>query len=141
MAYPNNGFYAQNTGYPAYPQQPRYEQQYVPFQQTAQPGFICRPVTSREEAVAVPADFTAAGTVMPDLGHGMIYLKRFNPNTGLSDWAEFTLVTPNEAAPTDYTDTLRGFGEQLTGLATRLDEMSEKLEQWRPKTKKGSGEE
>ena len=62
-------------------------------------GFTCRPVGSREEAVAAQIDYMSAGTVMPDLAHGVIYFKRFNPNTGASDFAEFTYKAPEPAAP------------------------------------------
>ena len=91
-------FGAQNT------QQPRFEQmapnppqmQNAPVPQMAQQGggFITRPVTSREEAVAAQVDFLAAGTLMPDLSHGMVYLKRFNQNTGASDFFTFVLDQP-----------------------------------------------
>ena len=69
------------------PQQPQ------PMQQQNS-GYSCRPVTCREEAVAAQVDFFAAGLVMPDLSHGIIYLKRFNPNTGASDFAEFKYAPP-----------------------------------------------
>ena len=55
-------------------------------------GFVCRPVASREEAVAAQTDFFGPGILMPDLGHGMIYLKRFNQTTGASDLLEFAYV-------------------------------------------------
>lgn len=71
--------------------QPQTAQNYAPT--LAQPGFICRPVTSREEAVAVQADYFSPGTFMPDLGHGVVYMKRFNPNTGASDFYTFALQT------------------------------------------------
>lgn len=54
-----------------------------------QSGFVCRPVTSREEAVATQVDFFSPGTVMPDLAHGIIYLKRINQQTGSADFLEF----------------------------------------------------
>lgn len=54
-----------------------------------QSGFSCRPVTSREEAVATQVDFFSPGTVMPDLSHGVIYLKRINQQTGSADFMEF----------------------------------------------------
>lgn len=86
--------------------QPRFDQmgpnppqmQNAPVPQMAQQGaaFLTRPVTSREEAVAVQVDFLGPGTLMPDLGHGTIYLKRFNPNTGASDFFTFTLEQPRE---------------------------------------------
>lgn len=95
--------------YPQYNPMPYGREQYptqMPAQapQTPTPpsGFICRPVTSREEAVAVQVDFLGPGTVMPDLGHGMIYLKRFNAQTGASDLLEFVYSPPREEAPTRY---------------------------------------
>ena len=85
MAYmPNYGFYGTT--------QPFQQQMGVAMpqqQQSQQSGFNCRPVTSREEAVAVQADFFSPGTIMPDLSHGVIYLKRINQQTGASDFLEF----------------------------------------------------
>ncbi len=57
-------------------------------------GYICRPVTGREEAVAMQVDFLGPGTLMPDFTHGIVYFKRFNPNTGAADFAEFRLAPP-----------------------------------------------
>ena len=63
------------------------------------PSFGVRPVTGREEAVAAQVDFGGPGTLMPDLGHGVIYLKRFNPNTGACDLFDFAVRAPEPAAP------------------------------------------
>ena len=75
-----------------------YRQQIAPVQpqQPAQTtgGYICRPVTCREEAVAAQVDYFSAGIVMPDLAHGVIYLKRFDPNTGASSFHDFKYVPP-----------------------------------------------
>ena len=97
--------------YPQYYQQPpqQPQQQFYggyqrPMQQVQQaaPGYVCKPVTSREEAVATSTDYFSLGVVMPDLGHGMIYLKRFNQQTGASDFFDFKLFTPEQAAPVEY---------------------------------------
>lgn len=56
-----------------------------------QPGYITRPVTSREEAVAAQTDVFGLGTLMPDLSHNVIYLKKFNPQTGGSVFQTFML--------------------------------------------------
>ena len=64
-------------------------QQPQPHVQAQPQGFACRAVTSREEAVAVQVDFLGPGTIMPDLGHGAIYLKKFNPSTGACDFFAF----------------------------------------------------
>lgn len=60
-------------------------------------GYVCRPVTSREEAVASMVDFLGPGTIMPDFGHGMIYFKRFNPNSGAADFFDFVVQPPPQA--------------------------------------------
>jgi len=59
-------------------------------------NFSCRAVTSKEEALAAQTEYFSLGTIMPDLAHNVIYFKRFNPQTGSSDFAEFKLA----AAPT-----------------------------------------
>lgn len=99
MAYP--------YGYNPYGYNP--QQTYMPQQQTMQPqqmqtpqmaqAFACHPVTSREEAVAAQTDYFSAGLVMPDLSHKTIYLKRFNQQTGASDFYEFRLVTEEKDQP------------------------------------------
>lgn len=85
-----------NGGYQRTPQTP----QMPPPMQT--PGFSCKPVTSREEAVAASTDYFSPGVLMPDLAHGMVYLKRFNQQTGASDFFEFKIYTPEQPAPIEY---------------------------------------
>lgn len=53
-----------------------------------------RMVTSREEALGVPVDFTGTPMYFPDMSHGVIYCKKFNMNTGAADFAEFRLFNP-----------------------------------------------
>ena len=68
-------------------------------------------MTSREEAVAAQIDFMGPGTVMPDLGHGVVYLKKFNSQTGSSDLLEFRYAEP--AQPRDELGELRNVVAQL----------------------------
>lgn len=71
-------------------------------QQQMNPAFACHPVGSREEAVAAQTDYFSAGLVMPDLSHGVIYLKRFNQQTGASDFFEFKLAQPEAKSEAQY---------------------------------------
>lgn len=72
-----------------------YGQASQPYPQNQQAAsYTCRPVTSREEAIAMPTNFTSAGDIMPDIAHGVIYFKRFNPTTGTSDFVEFKYAPP-----------------------------------------------
>lgn len=99
----NYGWNGYNPGF--MPQMPVQTPQSVPQTQTVNnpPAvFNCRPVTSKEEAQAVQVDFFGPGTLMPDLGHGVVYLKRFNQNTGACDIFEFTAQQTKEPEPVRY---------------------------------------
>lgn len=95
MAFPNalqpyqGGFPYHPTNYMPQTQNPPQSQQAAPQQ-----GFSVRPVASREEAMAVQTDFFGPGILMPCLGQGVIFLKRFNQNTGASDLLEFVYAPP-----------------------------------------------
>lgn len=102
-AYPaqqaGGGFYSA----PGQMTQPPVQSAQAGFNGGFQGGFCVQPVTSREEAVGVIADPMCPGVLLPDLGHGVIFFKRFNPNTGSSDFGEFRLVQPAPPeAPPEY---------------------------------------
>ena len=97
---------------PAPPQQPSQQ----PQQNGAntQQMFLCRPVTSREEAIAAQVDFMGPGTIMPDLSHGKIYLKRFNQNTGSSDF--FVFSAQAEEPQANLQNTVRQLVDEIEQL-------------------------
>lgn len=88
---PSTGF-SGAMGYPSPQMQPASAP--APVSVPSAGGFNVQPVSSREEALAVIADPLSAGVLLPDLGHGVIYVKKFNPNTGASDFGEFAFVAP-----------------------------------------------
>lgn len=97
MAYNTYNYPPYTSGYNTVntPYQPQQQTTPMQAQQPAQSGgYICRPVTCREEAVAAQVDYFSAGLVMPDFAHGVIFVKRFNPNTGVSDFGEFKYTPP-----------------------------------------------
>ena len=49
--------------------------------------------------MAIRAELLSMGTIMPDLAHGCIYLKRLNQNTGTSEFFEFVYSTPPQEEP------------------------------------------
>ena len=101
MAYdfgqPFRGYQPAQGGFPY-----QQAQTFIPQQQNApqapqtapQQGFRVQAVASKEEAMAVQTDFWGPGIIMPCLGRGVIYLKRFDQNTGLSDLLEFVYAPP-----------------------------------------------
>lgn len=96
-------------------------------------GFICCPVTSREEAVATRVEAFGPAILMPDLGHGMIYYKRFNDKTALADFGVFRYVSPEEEAqqpqdappPIDYTSIISSFAQRLDNISGQLGQLVE----------------
>ena len=48
-----------------------------------------RMLSNRDEANAVPADFTGALMVFPDMRNNRVYIKRWNFQTGTADFVEF----------------------------------------------------
>lgn len=113
---PNYGWSGYNPGYmPQMPLQPAQSAQPVPVANNPANGFSCRPVTSKEEAQAVQVDFFGPGTLMPDLAHGVVYLKRFNQNTGSCDIFEFTAQQTKEPEPVRYAtiDDLNALREEI----------------------------
>lgn len=88
------------------PQMPNMMQapQMAQTQPAAQPaGLTGRMVTSREEALGVPVDFSGQPMVFPDLAHGAIYVKVFNAGTGASDFREYRLQAGDTDQPTGET--------------------------------------
>ena len=85
------------------PIQNQYQPMNQPMQQQTTPAtqsnFYCRPVASREEALAVPVDFMGNPMFFPDLAHGVIYVKQFNTTNGTADLFEFHGQQKQTSAP------------------------------------------
>lgn len=109
---------------------------YMNTQPGAQGGFICCPVTSREEAVAFRVEAFGPAVIMPDFGHGMIYFKRFNDKTALADFAEFRYcppqqegaVTQEQTPSIDLPTVLGGFTKRMDDIGQKVDSIIERLE-------------
>ena len=79
------------------PQMPmqQMQMQAQPQQQVMQ----LRMVTCREEVVAAQIPFDGMPYFYADMGHGVVYAKRFNGSTGLSDIIEYRAPEQAPAAP------------------------------------------
>lgn len=118
-------YYQQMFGQPMQMQQPA-QATMQPTQMSAAPaGLPGRMVTSREEALGVPADFSGQPMVFPDLAHGSIYLKQFNAQTGASEFKEFRAVEISEA---DTKKPSFASAEDLQGLRDEMQKLREELE-------------
>ena len=102
-------------------QQPTYQ---LGYQQQEQPLF-CRAVTSREEALGVPVDFSGRPMTLLDTTHGRIWVKTFNPNTGSADLAEYRRVAPEQAEAQAFVPL--GEFQQLQNVVSRIAEELQQL--------------
>lgn len=99
-----------------YVSQPYYQQIYPAQTNSVQnPGLVGRMVTSKEEVLGVPVDFTGSPMVYPDFGHGVIYVKQFNPGTGSADIREYRISEEQKQTAPSYatTDDLKALRDEL----------------------------
>ena len=110
------------------PQMPSQASQ-APQGVNSQPGYICRPVASYDEAKAVPTDYMGNIILMPDFAHGMIYAKALDANTGNPIFQRFRF-SPEQPDismvggydPRPDLDRLR---QDVAALRAELDELKE----------------
>lgn len=97
-------------------------------------SFASRPVTNREEAISVAADFTGSPMVFPDITHNRVYMKRWNFNTGAADFVEYA---PVQQEPAQQADPAAVFAtvDDLSDLKNMVDHLKNEVE----KLKKPAG--
>lgn len=120
----NRTGYPQNASLFTPPQMPMQQQE---------PGMICRPVTSIEEAKSIPTDFSGNLMIFPDLSHGMIHTKQLNYQDGSAIFRTYTLANPephpspatpspvSEFAPLSEVEALR---QELDKLKSQFDSLA-----------------
>lgn len=109
MAYPSMGSNLYGMPYQYQPPYPSYNPMigspplpYPAAMQQQQPDntgtqqYTVRPVTSEDEAKAVLPDFGGGITIMPDLPHNTIYVKRLDARTGSSIFIPYRVELPKE---------------------------------------------
>ena len=106
----------------------------LPQQQAMQPpvpGYsqASMPVSSREEALAAPADFSGAPMIFADFSHSRIYVKQWNAQKGAADFMVFSPETEPEqeaSAPAEKYVPLSKFREELERLYREIDKLKPK---------------
>lgn len=130
------GVYGQRQNIP-YNQQQNWVQPYqvpptVPATQpvATQPGFMCRPVASLEEAKAVPTDFNGNMLIMTDLSHGAIYTKVLDTATGSARFEIYARVPEQqmqEKAEVEYAP-LDVVNKAISKLDRKIDDLRSDFE-------------
>lgn len=104
---------------PAAMQQPVQQPMQQPMQQ---PAPICRPVASREEATGTPVDFMGNLMIFPDVQNNRIYTKRWNANSGATEFCEFVPAAQEIESPKEdpVLSAIRLLNEKVDGIAAKM---------------------
>lgn len=117
-------------------------QQNVPQTQTVGQGqgisAYSRPVSSKEEAMAVGADFSGAPMIFPDMAHNAVYVKRWDFQTGSAVFTEYAPKdTPQPPdGPAAVYATQGDFKELAEKLSSRLEDIEAEIERLKKGAKK-----
>lgn len=114
------------------------QQNVAPVQSVGQAQGISaysRPVSSKEEAMAVGADFSGAPMIFPDMAHNTVYVKRWDYNTGSAVFVEYVPkdTPPSPDAPAAVYATQGDFKELAESLTERLEDIEADLERLKKK--------
>lgn len=91
-----------------------------------------RPVTSREEAIAVSADFSGAPMVFPDITHNCVYIKRWNIQTGAAEFMDYipAMAAVQQQEQKQATPAFASL-QELADLKDTVDNLQRQIEQLR----------
>lgn len=119
---------------PFYPVQMPQQIQQQTSQQQGGLSSTSRPVGNREEANSVPADFSGAPMVFPDIAHNRVYIKQWNYQTGTADFMEYARISQQDA-PEKPKQEKAVFApmEDLESVKAQLNALKEDFEKWREK--------
>ena len=96
---------------------------------TQEQPLFCRVVTSKEEALAVPVDFSGRPMTLLDTAHGRVWIKCFNPATGSAELDEYCKASPikpaeKQAEPPAAYVPLQDFQRLQAQVASMADEIT-----------------
>lgn len=100
-----------------------------------------RPVSSKEEAMAVGADFSGAPMIFPDMAHNTIFVKRWDFQSGSAVFTEYVPKGIEAEAPAAAYATQGDFKEFAEKLSDRLDDIEADLERLKKKGAKRNDDE
>ena len=102
---------------------------------------MSRPVSSKEEAMAVGADFSGVPMIFPDMAHNAIYVKRWDFQSGTAIFTEYVPKMTDSETPAAVYATQGDFKELADRLTERLEDIESDLERLKKKGAKKNDDE
>lgn len=101
--------------------------------------FPCVPVMSRSEAERAEINCFGPGLIMTNLGQGMMYLKRFNPQKGEVEVLDFAFVPPPPppAPPPSNYDPRADIATMMENMSALQASVSALCSEWEENKKAG----
>lgn len=102
-----------------------------------------RLVTSKEEALGIPVDFSGQPMLLADLGHGNIFVKKFNMNTGAADFDVYVKMNPQQSTQpiTEKTETttynfatmqdFQSLNDMVTDMQSTIDSLQKEIDKFK----------
>ena len=131
---PTPQMYAQQAAQQAYMQQAQGFGQMQQPVQMQQPNVTVRLVTNYNEADAAQIAFDNTINLFVNMAAGEIYVKRFNPNTGLAPIAVYRQDPPQAAQEAAKPQTEYATVEMVAALESRVSELAEAMNAKRKRT-------
>lgn len=100
-----------------------------------------RPVSSKEEAMAVGADFSGAPMIFPDMAHNAVYVKRWDFQSGSAVFTEYVPKGVEPETPPALYATQGDFRELAEKLTERLEDIEAEIERLKKKGAKKNDDE
>lgn len=97
-----------------------------------------RPVSSKEEAMAVGADFSGAPMIFPNMAQNEIYVKRWDFQSGSAVFVEYV---PKQTAPEPQSAPQEDFKSLADKLMERIDTLESEVERLKKKGAKKNDDE
>lgn len=110
-------------------------------QQGPVPGLspASRPVTSREEAMGVAADFSGSRMLFPDIAHNRIYVKWWDFNRGEPVFQEYVRPAPEQDRPQDAGTAAWASLQDVQDLKDAVDKLQEEVNRLKRPAGKAAG--
>lgn len=105
-----------------------------------------RMVTSKEEALGIPVDFSGQPMYFPDISKGVIYSKVLDMNTGAAKFSEYRLYIPPQEQPQENKgvsfvplEDFQNLNEMVSSMQDTIDSLQKEIDRLKKPANSAAG--